>query len=86
MERWLAVGFTQAQAELLDQLVTKDYLREFMREFMREYVRDELLPMLREEFVTREFLRQALAQQKRELLLWQAVIVAIVFVLARLNL
>jgi hypothetical protein len=28
MQRWIDVGFTPAQAELLDDLVTKDFLRE----------------------------------------------------------
>ena len=32
MQRWIDVGFTSAQAELLNDLVTKDYLHE---EFVR---------------------------------------------------
>jgi hypothetical protein len=36
MQRWIDVGFTPAQAELLSELVTRDYLREEFRRFKRE--------------------------------------------------
>jgi len=35
MQRWIDVGFTTAQAELLSELVTKDYLHEELRRFKR---------------------------------------------------
>jgi hypothetical protein len=36
MPRWLDVGFSEAQAELLDQLVTRDDLRQELQHFTRE--------------------------------------------------
>jgi hypothetical protein len=38
MQRWTEVGFTEAQSERLDDLVTKDYLREEFLRFKREIV------------------------------------------------
>jgi hypothetical protein len=35
MQRWIDVGFTPAQAELLAELVTKEYLHEELRRLKR---------------------------------------------------
>jgi hypothetical protein len=35
MQRWIDVGFTSAQAELLSELVTREYLHEELSRFKR---------------------------------------------------
>ena len=46
MQRWMEVGFTEAQAALLSELVTKDYLREYLHAEFRRFKRDMLRWML----------------------------------------
>jgi hypothetical protein len=50
MQRWIDVGFTPGQAELLSTLVTRDYLDERLTELridMRSELRSELQTELR---------------------------------------
>ena len=46
MQRWIDVGFTPAQAELLSELVTRDYLDERLRSEFGLHKRSLLMWML----------------------------------------
>jgi len=66
MQHWVDVGFTSAQAELLSQLVTKEYLDQRLGGFVTMEYLDQ---RLREEF----------ARHKRSMLLWNLAMQAPVY-------